>query len=95
MQFAGLAIMPFSLLLLGGDHDGPAWLGHVGAALAFLLAGAGMQIVQTAGLALAADLAPERVRPRVVALMYTMLLLGMLGAARSLACCWPTSRPHG
>ena len=30
-------------------------------------------------LALAADLAPERVRPRVVALMYTMLLLGMLG----------------
>lgn len=79
LQFAGLSMMPFSLLLLGGDHNGPTWLGHAGAALAFLLVGAGMQTVQTAGLALAADLAPERVRPRVVALMYTMLLLGMLG----------------
>lgn len=79
LQFGGLAIMPFALLLLSGDHDAPMWLGHAGAALAFLLVGAGMQIVQTAGLALAADLAPEPVRPRVVALMYTMLLLGMIG----------------
>jgi BCD family chlorophyll transporter-like MFS transporter len=79
LQFAGLAIMPFALLLLSGDHDAPAWLGHAGAALAFVLVGAGMQIVQTAGLALAADLSPDAVRPRVVALMYTMLLLGMLG----------------
>ena len=58
LQFAGLSMMPFSLLLLGGDHNGPTWLGHAGAALAFLLVGAGMQTVQTAGLALAADLAP-------------------------------------
>ena len=79
LQFGGLSIMPFALLLLSGDHDAPAWIGHAGAALAFLLVGAGMQVVQTAGLALAADLAPERVRPRVVALMYTMLLIGMVG----------------
>ena len=79
LQFAGLSIMPFALLLLSGDHHGPVWLGHAAAALAFLLVGSGMQIVQTAGLALAADLAPDRVRPRVVALMYTMLLLGMIG----------------
>ncbi len=79
LQFAGLAIMPFALLLLSGDHDGPRWLGHAAAALAFLLVGSGMQVVQTAGLALAADLAPDRVRPRVVALMYTMLLLGLIG----------------
>ncbi len=79
LQFAGLSIMPFALLLLGGDHNGPAWVGSVAAALAFLLVGAGMQIVQTAGLALAADLAPEAVRPRVVALMYTMLLVGLVG----------------
>jgi len=79
LQFAGLSIMPFSLLLLGGDHNGPAWVGSVAAALAFLLVGAGMQIVQTAGLALAADLAPAHVRPRVVALMYTMLLVGLVG----------------
>ncbi len=80
LQFAGLSIMPFALLLLGGEHDGPAWVGSVSAALAFLLVGAGMQIVQTAGLALAADLAPEHVRPRVVALMYTMLLVGLVGS---------------
>jgi BCD family chlorophyll transporter-like MFS transporter len=79
LQFGGLAIMPFALLLLGGDHHSPIWVGHVGAALAFLLVGAGMQIVQTAGLALAADLAPDHARPRVVALMYTMLLIGMIG----------------
>ena len=47
------------------------------AALAFLLVGAGMHTVQTVGLALATDLAPEESRPRVVALMCTMLLLGM------------------
>jgi BCD family chlorophyll transporter-like MFS transporter len=79
LQFGGLSIMPFALLLLGGDHNGPAWVGSASAALAFLLVGAGMQTVQTAGLALAADLAPERVRPRVVALMYTMQLVGLVG----------------
>lgn len=79
LQFGGLSIMPFALLLLGGDHNGPAWIGSASAGLAFLLVGAGMQMVQTAGLALAADLAPEHVRPRVVALMYTMLLVGLVG----------------
>jgi BCD family chlorophyll transporter-like MFS transporter len=79
LQFAGLSIMPFALLLLTGDHNGPQWIGSASAALAFLLVGAGMQTVQTAGLALAADLAPERVRPRVVALMYTMQLVGLVG----------------
>ncbi len=78
-QFAGLSIMPFALLLLTGDHNGPAWVGSASAALAFLLVGGGMQTVQTAGLALAADLAPDRVRPRVVALMYTMQLVGIVG----------------
>ncbi len=79
LQFGGLSIMPFALLLLSGDHNGPAWVGSASAALAFLLVGAGMQIVQTAGLALAADLAPEPVRPRVVALMVTMQLVGLVG----------------
>ncbi len=78
LQFGGLAIMPFALILLSGDTRGPAWVGHAGAALAFLLVGAGLQTTQTAGLALATDLAPERARPRVVALMYVMLLLGMV-----------------
>lgn len=80
LQFGGLAIMPFALILLSGDTTGPMWIGHAGAALAFLLVGAGVQITQTAGLALATDLAPEQSRPRVVALMYVMLLVGMVAS---------------
>ncbi len=80
LQFGGLAIMPFALILLSGDNQGPAWLGPVSAALAFLLVGAGIQTTQTAGLALASDLAPDRTRPRVVALMYVMLLVGMVAS---------------
>ena len=50
----------------------------IAGALAFLLVGAGLHTTQTAGLALATDLAPEAARPRVVALLYVMLLLGMI-----------------
>ena len=78
LQFGGLAIMPFALIVLSGDSHGAAWIGQAGAALAFLLVGAGLQTTQTAGLALATDLAPAESRPRVVALMYVMLLLGMV-----------------
>lgn len=77
-QFGGLALMPFALILLSGDTTGPAWVGPAGAALAFLLVGGGIHITQTAGLALASDLATEETRPRVVALLYIMLLVGML-----------------
>jgi MFS transporter, BCD family, chlorophyll transporter len=78
LQFGGLAIMPFALLVLSGDTHGPAIFGQIGAALAFLLVGAGMHMTQTAGLALATDIAPPDSRPRVVALLYVMLLLGMV-----------------
>jgi len=81
LQFGGLAIMPFALLVLSGDGNGPVWIGTVGAALAFLLTGAGLHTTQTAGLALAGDIAPEASRPRVVALLYVMLLLGMIVSA--------------
>jgi BCD family chlorophyll transporter-like MFS transporter len=81
MQFGGLAIMPFALVLLTGTSAVQLWAGHAAAALAFLLVGAGLQTTQTAGLALATDLAPESARPRVVALLYVMLLLGMVGAS--------------
>ena len=80
LQFGGLAIMPFALLILSGDTHGPLWIGQVASAFAFLLVGAGLQTTQTAGLALATDLAPESVRPRVIALMYAMLLMGTVAA---------------
>jgi MFS transporter, BCD family, chlorophyll transporter len=81
LQFGGFAIMPFALLVLSGDTHGPLWIGQAGAALAFLLVGAGLHTTQTAGLALANDLAPAHVKPRVVALLYVMLLLGMIVSA--------------
>jgi BCD family chlorophyll transporter-like MFS transporter len=81
LQFGGLAIMPFALILLSGDTEGPAWVGPAAAALAFLMVGAGMHTVQTAGLALATDLCPQEAHPRVVALLSLMLLLGMVAGA--------------
>ena len=83
LQFGGLAIMPFALIDLSGDMNGPLWLGKAGAAVAFLLVGAGMHTVQTAGLALATDLAPPRLLPRVVALLCVMMLLGVVASALS------------
>lgn len=79
MQFGGLAIMPFALLLLG--VEGRFELGLAAAAAAFLLTGTGFHVTQTAGLALATDLAPEVKRPRAVALLYVMLLVGMMFSA--------------
>ena len=78
MQFGGFAILPFALLVLTGQGHGSAVWGEAGAALAFLLIGAGVHTTQTAGLALANDLASDKTRPRVVALLYVMLLLGMV-----------------
>lgn len=83
-QFGGFAIMPFALLVLSGYReavDAPVWLGPGAAALAFLLVGAGVHMVQTVGLALATDLVKEEDHPKVVGLMYVMLLAGMVGAA--------------
>ncbi|MEM7744942.1 MAG: PucC family protein [Pseudomonadota bacterium] len=84
LQFGGFAIMPFALLVLSGyaeAADANPWIGYLAAALAFLLVGAGVHTVQTAGLALATDLVPEEDQPKVVGLMYVVLLAGMIGSA--------------
>ena len=84
VQFGGLAIMPFALLVLSGGGESsqwPAWLGPAGAGLAFLVVGAGIHITQTAGLALATDLAPAESQPKVVGLMYVAQLFGMMVSA--------------
>lgn len=83
-QFGGFAIMPFALLVLSGlgyAADAPRWLGLSSAALAFLLVGAGLHMVQTVGLALATDLVKDEDHPKVVGLMYVMLLFGMVISA--------------
>ena len=84
LQFGGFAIMPFALLVLGRlgqSAHAPDWVGHLAAGVAFLLVGAGMHTTQTAGLALATDLSPPESRPKVVGLMYFMLLVGMILSA--------------
>ena len=78
LLFGGLSIMPFALLLLSEPESANLWVGQIGACLAFVLVGAGMQVTQTAGMALASDLSSIDKRPRVVALLYSMLLLGMV-----------------
>ncbi|MEL6410480.1 MAG: PucC family protein [Pseudomonadota bacterium] len=83
-QFGGFAIMPFALLVLSGYGEAinaPLWIGYTSAALAFLLVGAGVHMVQTVGLALATDLVKEEDQPKVVGLMYVMLLFGMVISA--------------
>ena len=84
LQFGGFAIMPFALLVLGRlgqSAHAPDWVGHLAAGVALLLVGAGMHTTQTAGLALATDLSPPESRPKVVGLMYFMLLVGMILSA--------------
>ena len=81
-QMGGLAIMPFALIVLSGDQiHGPEWAGKALAGIAFLMTGIGMHMTQTAGLALASDRATAETRPRVVALLYVMNLLGMAVSA--------------
>lgn len=82
LQFGGFAIMPFALIVLSGDvRGGPAFVGDIAAAVAFLMVGAGLHTTQTIGLALACDLAPEKSQPRVVALLCMMMLIGMVVSA--------------
>ena len=97
LQFGGFAIMPFALLVLSGYQeaaDAPAWIGQSAAALAFPLVGAGVHTVQTVGLALATDLVEVEEQPKVVGLMYVMLLVrhDRVGPCLSAGCWNPTRR---
>lgn len=80
-QFMGLALIPFSLIILDqtrGYSESAQLVGLLIGGLGFVLVGLGAHAVQTAGLALATDLAPVDRRPRVVAFLYVMFLVGLL-----------------
>jgi len=84
LQFGGLAVMPFALLVLAKALNAaaaPAWVGQISAGIAILLVGAGVHITQTVGLALATDLTREDQQANVVGLMYVSLLVGSITAA--------------
>ena len=96
LQFGGLAIMPFALLVLSGGGEAsqaPVWVGQVAAGISFLLVGAGLHTTQTIGLALATDLAPPESHPKIVGLMYVMLLFGMIVSAVVFGAASSTSAP--
>lgn len=80
-QFGGLALMPFVLILMTSGEGNAANLGFAMSLLALLMVGIGMHMTQTAGLSLATDLASDENRHRVVAVLYLMLLVGMLAGA--------------
>ena len=80
-QFGGLALMPFVLILMTSGEGNAAKLGFAMSLLALLMVGIGMHMTQTAGLSLATDLASDENRHRVVAVLYLMLLVGMLAGA--------------
>ena len=84
LQFGGLAVMPFALLVLAkslNSAHAPEWVGQISAAIAILLVGAGVHVTQTVGLALATDLTREDQQANVVGLMYVSLLVGSITAA--------------
>ena len=84
VQFGGLAIMPFALLVLSRGQNAahvPIWIGQLAAAVSFLMVGVGLHTTQTVGLALATDLASPESKPKVVGLMYVMLLFGTIASA--------------
>ena len=84
VQFGGLAIMPFALLVLSRGENAanvPVWIGQLAAAVSFLMVGVGLHTTQTVGLALATDLASPESKPKVVGLMYVMLLFGTIASA--------------
>ncbi|MDX2194545.1 MAG: BCD family MFS transporter [Gemmatimonadales bacterium] len=78
-QFFGYALMPFAMLAITGQGAmDMVSFGWAVLLLAFVMVGIGTNLTQTAGLALATDLATEETRPRVVALLWVMLLVGMV-----------------
>lgn len=76
LTFGGLANVPFSLLLLSGEGSLPFWPAFTICILIFLVYGVGVNIVETAYLALVSDLTPQKERGRVLAVLWMMLVLG-------------------
>lgn len=76
LTFGGLANVPFSLLILGGEGQLPFWPAMAICTLIFLAYGVGVNIVETAYLALVSDLTPPQERGRVLAVLWMMLILG-------------------
>jgi MFS transporter, BCD family, chlorophyll transporter len=81
-MFGGLAIMPFALIVLSGEQAwGGRWIALAGLRWRSSSSAPARTRCRPAASRLATDLASEDKRPRVVALMYVMMLVGALASA--------------
>ena len=78
LTFGGLNTAGFSLVLLGGKGMLPFIPALIICLLIFLAYGIGVNIVETAYLALVSDLTPPKERGRVLAVLWMMLVLGTI-----------------
>lgn len=81
LTYAGLALAPFSLILLGGFGMIPFWLALIICLVIFAAYGAGVSIVETIYLALVSDITPPKSRGKVLAFLWAMLILGTIVSA--------------
>lgn len=81
LTFGGLNSAGFSLILLSGKGHLPYTIALVVCLLIFLAYGIGVNVVETAYLALVSDLTPPKERGRVVAVLWMMLVLGTIASS--------------
>jgi MFS transporter, BCD family, chlorophyll transporter len=81
LTYGGLALAPFSLILLGGFGSMPFWAALVICLAIFAAYGAGVSIVETIYLALVSDITPPQSRGKVLAFLWAMLILGTVVSA--------------
>jgi BCD family chlorophyll transporter-like MFS transporter len=81
LAFGGLASAPFALILLGGHGTISFWPAMLICSVIFLGYGAGINILETVYLALVSDLTPPKMRGKVIAVLWVMLILGTIVSA--------------
>jgi MFS transporter, BCD family, chlorophyll transporter len=81
LTYGGLACAPFALILLSGDGSMPFWVAFLVCFLIFGVYGIGVNIAETAYLAIVRDVTPPKERGLVLASLWTMLILGMIVGA--------------
>ncbi|MBK9941518.1 MAG: BCD family MFS transporter [Kouleothrix sp.] len=81
LTFGGLNTSGFSLVLLSGKGSLPYLPALIICLLIFLAYGIGVNVLETAYLALVSDLTPPKERGRVLAVLWMMLVLGTIASS--------------
>ncbi len=81
LTYGGLALAPFSLILLGGHGILSYWPALIVCIAIFLAYGAGVGIVETVYLALVSDITPQHERGKVLSVLWMMLIMGTVVSA--------------